>query len=104
MNDQIVMHTLKRKEFGVGGIISDFTFHGELSPFMVTLEHAYFFNGAYTPKLHNGVYTCVRGPHRLHGMIDFFSTFEITKVSGHSGILFHWGNYNEDSEGCILTG
>ena len=26
------------------------------------------------------------------------------KVKGHYGILFHVGNYNEDSEGCILLG
>ena len=66
----------------------------------VTLEHSY--DGR--PKLKEGTYTCQRGPHRLHGMEKDFETFEILGVLGHTGILFHWGNYNEDSEGCVLLG
>ena len=66
----------------------------------VTLEHSY--NGV--PKLKAGTYTCQRSPHRLHGMTQDFETFEIMGVPGHTGILFHWGNYNEDSEGCVLLG
>lgn len=33
-----------------------------------------------------------------------FTTFEITGVAGHSNLLFHWGNFNADSEGCVLLG
>ena len=33
-----------------------------------------------------------------------FETFEVLGVEGHTGLLFHWGNFNRDSEGCILTG
>lgn len=75
-------------------------FDDEGTPIAVTLEHSY--DGA--PKLPVGAYTCVRGPHRLHGMDHDFETFEVTGVPGHTGILFHWGNYNKDSEGCILLG
>lgn len=73
----------------------------------VTLEHAYDLgtgDGSYSPKLPDGVYLCVRGQHQLHGMSSPFSTFEVTKVPGHTGILFHVGNYNRDSDGCILLG
>jgi hypothetical protein len=42
--------------------------------------------------------------HRLSGMAEEFETFEVMNVPGHWGILFHVGNYNEDSEGCILVG
>ncbi len=42
--------------------------------------------------------------HRLHGMTEDFETFEIRGVPGHTGILFHWGNYNQDSDGCVLLG
>lgn len=73
----------------------------------VTLEHAYDSgngDGSYAPKLQPGEYTCVRGPHRLHGMTNSFETFEIEGVKGHDNILFHWGNYNKDSEGCVLLG
>lgn len=66
----------------------------------VTLEHSY--DGR--PKLAPGTYLCVRGQHRLHGMTEDFTTFEITGVIGHSGILFHWGNFNKDSDGCVLLG
>ncbi len=67
------------------------------------LEHAYPQpDGGYKPKLQPGTYVCVRGQHRLDsGPIE---TFEITGVPGHSGILFHYGNYNRDSNGCVLVG
>lgn len=71
-----------------------------------TLEHAYDSNagdGSYSPKLQNGTYNCVRGTHKLTHS-DPFETFEITGVPGHVGILFHSGNYNEDSDGCVLLG
>ena len=73
-----------------------------------TLEHSYLTetNGVkyYLPKLPPGTYDCVRGQHRLPGMDHDFVTFEVTNVPGHTGILFHWGNYNKDSAGCILLG
>lgn len=69
-----------------------------------TLEHAYPVDGGlFEPKLKEGTYVCKRGTHRLeHG--EPFETFEITGVEGHSGILFHTGNWNRDSNGCVLTG
>lgn len=33
-----------------------------------------------------------------------FTTFEVMNVPGHTNILFHSGNFNSDSEGCILLG
>jgi hypothetical protein len=70
-----------------------------------TLEHAYEQpDGAYKPKVPPGLYLCQRGQHRLHGMTNTFETFEIQNVSGHTNILFHKGNYNADSEGCVLVG
>jgi hypothetical protein len=98
-------YSLNRKEYRSDGIFSEF-----LTPFgaliAMTLEHAYPVEGssAFAPKVLPGVYTCVRGMHRLHGMEEDFETFEITGVPGHTGILFHWGNYNADSDGCVLTG
>jgi hypothetical protein len=69
-----------------------------------TLEHAYPTSSGYAPKIPAGTYVCVRSLHRLHGMTEDFETFEITGVTGHEGLLFHWGNYNNDSEGCVLVG
>lgn len=75
----------------------------------VTLEHAYALPGSgYSAKLANGVYKCVLGTHKLSNL-NPFQAFEVQNVpwfqgSPVSGILFHIGNYNKDSEGCILLG
>lgn len=58
----------------------------------------------YVPKLAPGTFVCQRGKHRLEGMTEDFETFEITGVVGHSGLVFHWGNFNRSSKGCICTG
>lgn len=65
-----------------------------------TLEHSY----DKKPKLDLGAYKCVRGKHRLHGMVSDFETFEVKGVPGHTGILFHVGNFNSESDGCLLLG
>lgn len=71
----------------------------------VTLEHAFkALTGRWIAKIPEGIFTCVRGEHYLHGMTEPFVTFEVTGVTGHEGLLFHWGNFNKDSEGCILVG
>jgi len=70
-----------------------------------TLEHAYQDkpDGPYYPKLPDGTYKLVKGVHQLeHG--GPFTAFEVTGVAGHSGILIHPGNFNKDSNGCVLTG
>lgn len=85
---------------GIFGKITDETY--ALVPF--TLEHAYPIDTSFVPKLPIGEYTCVRGMHQLEGMHEPFETFEVTNVPGHTGILFHVGNWNQDSEGCILLG
>jgi Family of unknown function (DUF5675) len=75
-----------------------------------TLEHAYPIANAdststnWAPKVPKGVYKCIRGQHQLKGMTEPFVTFEVTEVPGHTGILFHCGNTEADSEGCILLG
>jgi hypothetical protein len=69
-----------------------------------TLQHAYQSGEGFLPKLPKGEYVCVRGQHQLASMDHPFETFEVTKVPGHSGILFHTGNFNQDSNGCILVG
>jgi Family of unknown function (DUF5675) len=76
----------------------------------VTLEHAYpvsFYspNSTYEPKVVAGTYTCVlHQPNRLP-----YVTYELQNVPDFqgqpvSGILIHIGNFNKDSDGCILLG
>ena len=55
------------------------------------------------PKIPQGVYTCMRGEHELENGPKFI-TFEVMGVPGHSGLLFHKGNFDNDSKGCILLG
>jgi Family of unknown function (DUF5675) len=67
-----------------------------------TLEHSYVEGDEWKAKLPAGIYTCKRGVHQLiHNKIE---TFQIMEVPGHSGMLFHLGNTEEDSEGCVLLG
>jgi hypothetical protein len=70
-----------------------------------TLQHSYADSfGGFQVKIPDGVYQCVRGFHQLEGMTEPFETFEVTNVPGHAGILFHVGNFNSDSTGCVLVG
>lgn len=72
----------------------------------LTAEHAYDDGlGNMVPKLPDGIYNCTRGMHQLEEMSAPFETFEVENVPGHTGILFHIGNYAQtDSAGCLLVG
>jgi hypothetical protein len=95
---------LNRNDCRADGIFGTLTCPSE-GLVISTLEHAYIQpDGTYAPKIPRGTFTCQRSMHRLHGMTEDFETFEITGVAGHSNLLFHWGNYNKDSEGCVLLG
>jgi len=91
--------TLKRTEIGSMG-----AFGRILEIDLFTLEHAYPVGlSDFAPKVPGGTYTCVRGVHQLLDRPPF-ETFQIRNVPGHVGILFHCGNTENDSEGCILLG
>ena len=80
----------------IRGIIGDY--------FAITLEHAYPLGAVWVAKIPPGEYLCKRGMHNLFRLPNSFETFEVTGVDGHTGLLFHPGNYDNDSEGCILLG
>ena len=90
--------TLTRARFEADGIFGELT-NGD-KHVCYTLEHSF----DSVPAVPAGTYTCKRGQHRLGGMANNFITFEVQNVPGHTGILFHTGNTNRDSEGCILLG
>jgi len=79
---------------------------GEVRPLCVFVTRAYKqADGAYRPKVREGVYDCKRGAHRLHGMTEDFETFEVLGIAGHSGILLgHWGSWGSNSDGCFCLG
>lgn len=97
----ILIERTNYREDGIFGAVYD----GDGNFLFSTLEHAYAQNdGTYKPKVPNGFYVCVRGFHRLEDMSYDFPTYEITNVPNHKEILFHWGNFNENSAGCVLLG
>ena len=94
---------LRRIDHCKDGIFGELTMEDDKRVFFLTLEHAYPDDDKFKPKVPKGEYICKRGTHKLSDLVPF-ETFEIQKVPGCWGILFHVGNYNRDSSGCILIG
>jgi Family of unknown function (DUF5675) len=70
----------------------------------VTLEHAFLQpDGSYAPITNPGAYTCILGEFTL---VDYppGQYYQITGVIGHTHVLIHFGNYNANSDGCVLVG
>lgn len=93
--DLTLSRYLREAEHGVFGFMM--TMAG--TAICETLEHSFDGKAIIPP----GTYTCARGMHALKNGVPF-ETFEVTGVEGHSGLLFHTGNTNADSHGCILVG
>ena len=85
--------TLIRYNAGPQGILSHLL-DGQGNEVAETLTHAYERGeDLWVPIVSPGRYLCVLGKHTLNG-IDWFETYQITNVAGHTGILFHQGNGN----------
>lgn len=69
------------------------------TPFAVTLERVWRDNAPNISCIPDGIYTCKRVNSPRFG-----ETFEVTDVPGRSHILFHKGNTEDDTQGCILVG
>jgi hypothetical protein len=95
---------LTRKDQRSDGIFGELT-NSKNEVVAYTLEHAYAnADGTYSPKIPVGTYVCKRGQHQLASMKQPFETFEVQNVPNHANILIHMGNWNCDSEGCVLVG
>ena len=68
-------------------------------PFALTLERQWLNNRSNVSCIPEGNYKCkrVQSP-------KFGNTFEVTNVPHRTHILFHKGNLDDDSHGCILLG
>jgi hypothetical protein len=79
---------------GTFGVLFD-----EDTPFCLTLEREWRDNKRGESCIPAGQYICrkVKSP-------KFGDTFEICDVPDRSHILFHKGNLEDDSHGCILVG
>lgn len=79
---------------GTFGVLLD-----EDTPFCLTLEREWNDNKRNISCIPRGSYICkrIQSP-------KFGDTFEVCDVPGRSHILFHRGNIEDDSHGCILVG
>lgn len=68
-------------------------------PFCNTLELPWRNNTAFVSCIPSGIYICERVLSPTKG-----ETFEITNVFNRSDILFHKGNIDDNTMGCILLG
>lgn len=86
---------VSRHEDGTFGVL----LHQNDAPFALTLEREWLDNRSEVSCIPEGTYICrrVMSP-------KFGETFEVTGVPGRSHILFHTGNVEDDSKGCILVG
>lgn len=87
----VLARELYREDGVFGDLIAE---NGGLD--LLTLEHSY----GLLPKLPKGEYVCKRTVWHKKGI----ETFEITGVPNATRILFHTGNKEQDSEGCVLLG
>lgn len=67
---------------------------------LCTAEEEWRDNERNESRIPAGRYLCVRTTYWKYG----YETFEITGVPGRDRILFHPGNTEEDSDGCVLPG
>jgi len=93
---------IRRITTGENGTFGALVF--ENTPFAVTLEREWLDNRPSTGNIPGscipeGEYYCERVNSPRFG-----NTFEVTDVFNRSHILFHKGNLDDDSRGCILVG
>lgn len=95
----LIIRRVATGEEGTFGIL----LHKDI-PFALSLERQWLDNRASAGDVPGscipaGEYICKR----LNSP-RFGNTFEVTDVDGRSHILFHKGNLDDDSRGCILVG
>lgn len=89
--------SLKRIAKNVDGTFG--TLIDEDVPFCLTVERPWINNQTGISCIPDGTYICKRVNTPKHG-----NTFEVTNVLGRTAILFHKGNIDNDSHGCIVVG
>ena len=91
---QFKLRRIGSNSFGTFGVLID----GDI-PFCLTVERQWLNNQVGVSCIPDGIYICRRGQFPKHR-----DTFEVTNVPGRTSILFHKGNIDDDSHGCIVLG
>jgi hypothetical protein len=63
------------------------------------LEPDWAFNMPFLSCIPEGVYLCEK-----HLSPTYGDCIQIKNVPGRTDILIHWGNYRDNTEGCLLSG
>lgn len=88
---------IRRVTTGIKGTKGVIVFEND--PFALSLEREWLDNAPSISCIPSGEYTCKRVDSPKFG-----NTFEVTNVPFRTHILFHKGNVDSDSQGCILVG
>lgn len=99
---RMLLQRLVYREDGTPGVLLDLGAgapQDSPEPFALTLEPPWRDNAVGRSCIPVGQYTCrrVQSP-------KFGNTFEITDVPGRTHVLFHKGNTEDNTEGCVLVG
>lgn len=88
------LHRIAHNHDGTFGVLVD----GNV-PFCLTLERQWMQNQKGKSCIPTGIYMC-----RRINSPKFGDTFQVLDVPKRTHILFHKGNIDDDSHGCILLG
>jgi len=89
----ITIRRIAENDDGVFGVIID-----GVTPFAITLENKWHNNKKNISCIPSGTYECRRVLSPTRGEV-----FEVKNVPGRTHILFHIGNTDDDTKGCILV-
>lgn len=91
---------LRRDRYTIDGVFGTLTDRDD-NVIAITLEHSYpTVVGKFQAKVPSGDYVC----RRRYSPRFRYDVFEILDVPKCTYIEIHVGNYNRDSEGCVLLG
>jgi hypothetical protein len=90
----IIIRRVKTSVHGTAGVM---IFEGEC--FALTMEREWLDNQTGISCIPADTYTCKRADSPRFG-----NTFEVMDVPNRTHILFHKGNVDDDSHGCIIVG
>lgn len=91
---KIVLHRIENTKDGVFGVLSV-----DGKPMCVTLEEQWLDNQKRISCIPAGTYQCSK-----YSGTKYKDVWIVENVPNRSAILWHWGNTNDNTAGCILVG
>jgi hypothetical protein len=91
---KVVVHRVESNEDGAFGVLSI-----DGKPICVTLEEKWRDNAKGNSCIPAGTYTALK-----YSGTKYKDVWIVENVPNRSAILFHWGNTNDNTAGCILVG